>query len=97
MRRFLPFRDNPTHLQDILEAITNIEVFLTGMILTPVSKSARPVRTCEHWIRDKEKRWAAAGIPHPCLRMLFNRKPLRRAARPSLWRDTGKWSNQPLC
>lgn len=31
MRRFLPFRDNPTHLQDILEAITNIEVFLTGM------------------------------------------------------------------
>ena len=27
----MPFRDNPTHLQDILEAITNIEVFLTGM------------------------------------------------------------------
>lgn len=27
----MPFRDNSTHLRDILEAITHIETFLAGM------------------------------------------------------------------
>ena len=29
----MPFRDNSTHLRDILEAITHIETFLAGMDL----------------------------------------------------------------
>ena len=37
----MPFRDNATHLRDILEAITHIETFLTGIDLNAYKSDLR--------------------------------------------------------
>lgn len=37
----MPFRDNPTHLRDILEAIDHIESFLAGMDFEAYKADAR--------------------------------------------------------
>ena len=37
----MPFRDNSTHLRDILEAITHIETFLAGMDLNAYKSDLR--------------------------------------------------------